>query len=153
YGPRVVGVVLSGTLDDGAAGLWAIKTCGGVAVVQDPKDARYPGMPSSAMMSLDVDYCLPLAQIGPLLVELARQPVKAGKKPLPPDKVKTETEFTMMQRDINDMSKLGKLSPFTCPSCRGSLWELQDGELTRYRCHTGHAFSADSLLADQDEGI
>jgi len=153
YGPRVVGVVLTGTLDDGTAGLWAIKSCGGVAVVQDPMDAAYPGMPTSALQNVDVDYSVPLDQLGPLLDKLARQSVANHVNAQSPEKLKLETQFTMMQRDIRDMNALGQPSAFTCPSCRGALWELHDGQLVRYRCHTGHAFSTESLLAEQSESI
>jgi len=151
FGPRVVGVVLSGTLDDGAAGLWAVRTCGGVAVVQDPNDAQFPEMPTAAMSMLEVDYRLPAVEIPALLVRLARQP--AGERPLIPDKFKLETEYVTMDRDINDMNKLGQPSVFTCPACRGALWEIQEGKLFRYRCHIGHAFSPDSLLDEQSEAL
>src|SRR5438105_3068855 len=151
FGPRVVGVVLTGTLDDGAAGLWAVRTCGGVAVVQDPNDAQFPEMPTAAMSMLEMDYCLPVVEIAPLLIRLAQQP--AGSRLPIPDKFKIETEFVTMDRDINDMNKLGQPSVFTCPACRGALWEIQEGKLTRYRCHIGHAFSPDSLLDEQSEAL
>src|SRR5262249_50641287 len=147
------GVVLSGTLDDGAAGLWAVKTCGGVAVVQDPADALYPDMPANALRSIEVDHCLPLDEIVPLLISLAHQSVDDSRKPVVPEKVKLETEFIAMEHDIEDMKKLGVPSAFTCPTCHGALWELNDGDLMRFRCHIGHAFSADSLLAEQSESM
>jgi two-component system chemotaxis response regulator CheB len=151
FGPRVVGVVLSGTLDDGAAGLWAVRTCGGVAVVQDPNDAQFPDMPAAAMSMLEVDYRLPAVEIPALLIRLATQPVKTDFAP--PHKFKLETEYVTMDRDINDMNQLGQPSVFTCPACRGALWEIQEGKLTRYRCHIGHAFSPDSLLDEQAEAL
>jgi two-component system chemotaxis response regulator CheB len=153
FGPRVAGVVLSGMLDGGAAGLWAAKTCGGLAVVQDPRDALYPDMPANAMRTIEVDYCLPLAEIPPLLVRLAQEPPDNGQTPAVPEKSKLETEFVTMDHDIEDMKKRGAPSAFTCPTCHGALWELQDGDLLRYRCHIGHAFSADSLLAEQSESM
>ena len=73
YGPRVIGVVLTGNLDDGTAGLWSIKTCGGIAVVQDPSDALYPGMPNNALTYVKVDYSVPLNEMGPLLNRLVRE--------------------------------------------------------------------------------
>jgi two-component system chemotaxis response regulator CheB len=153
HGPRVVGLVLSGTLDDGTAGLWAIKSCGGMAVVQDPADALFPGMPENALRNVEVDHCLPLAQIPALLTELAHQPIKEMPPVLAPERLKTETQFAMLEKEMQDMKGMGKLSAFTCPSCNGSLWELQDGELIRYRCHVGHAFSTESLLAEQSETV
>ena len=153
YGPKAIGVVLSGYLDDGAAGLWAVKSCGGLAIVQDPTDAIQPQMPQQAAMNIDVDHILPVADIGPLLVELVSQPVEISEIFSRPEGLKTEIEFAKMDRDISSMGTLGKLSPFTCPACRGALWELEEGDSLRYRCHTGHAFSKESLLADQSTGI
>jgi two-component system chemotaxis response regulator CheB len=149
FGPRVVGVVLTGYLDDGAAGLWAIKTCGGLTVVQDPADAQVPEMPNNALSVLDVDYMVPLKEIPPLLVRLAARRITEA--PRAPEQIKREVDFAMMEGEVGDMNGLGTLSAYSCPSCRGPLWELRDGELVRFRCHTGHAFSVDSLLAEQSE--
>lgn len=153
YGPRTVGIVLSGYLDDGALGLWAIRTCGGITVVQDPSDAMYPDMPRNAARSVDVQYSLPVTEIAPLLVTLASREVDLSHRPQPPEAIHTEVEFAKMERDMSDMNSLGVLSPFTCPSCRGALWELQNGETLSYRCHTGHAFSRESLIGDQSTAI
>lgn len=153
HGPRVVGIVMSGVLDDGTAGLWAIKECGGFAIVQDPSEAEYPGMPESAIQHVPVDEVLRVADIAPRLIELSRQPITEAPPPPRPASIKTEVEFARMNRDLSDMSSLGELSPFTCPSCRGSLWELRNGDLVRYRCHTGHAFSRETLLADQSVAV
>ena len=152
YGPRVVGVVLTGNLDDGTAGLWAIKSCGGTTVVQEPEDAQHPDMPMSALMHNRIDHRLPLREIPALLVRLVQEQVD-GALPTPPAGLKDEIEFTKMNRDLRDSQRLGALSPFTCPSCRGALWELEEGGHLRYRCHTGHAFSNASLLIDQGMSI
>jgi two-component system chemotaxis response regulator CheB len=152
YGPRVVGVVLTGYLDDGAAGLWAIKSCGGVAIVQDPSDALHHDMPINAARAIDVDYTLPVSEIAPLLVKLAREPIDPKMDFVRPANIATEIGFVKMERDIADMNTLGSLSAFTCPTCRGALWELHD-DVLRYRCHTGHAFSKDSLLGEQTTAI
>ena len=148
YGPRVVGVVLSGTLDDGSAGLWAIKSCGGIAVVQDPEDALHPGMPESALAHLTVDHRLPISDIGPLLSRLAREPVN-GHRPVTPELVKLETNLVMNGENSDALWSAGRPSPFTCPACHGTLWELIEGDMFRYRCHIGHAFSPESLQAEQ----
>lgn len=141
YGPRVVGVVLTGALDDGTAGLQAIKEKGGLAIVQDPKEAFAPGMPSNAMKHVAVDYCLPLAQIAPLLVQLARDP--AEEPPATTEaamkKVKSETDQVM--------------SGFTCPECGASLWGTFRSGLPEFRCRVGHTFLPESLLASQSEMI
>ena len=153
YGQRVVGVILTGMGDDGAAGLWAIKSCGGTTVVQDPASAAHPEMPESALLQNDIDHCIPLDQIAPLLTRLVREPINGRDYASCRPTLNTEVEFDTMGRDITDMGSLGKLSPFTCPSCRGALWELHDGDILRYRCHTGHAFSEQSLHAEQSIAI
>lgn len=155
YGPRVVGIVLTGYLDDGAAGLWAIKTCGGVTVVQDPDDAPYPDMPRNAIRQSKVDHCLPAREIAALMQRLAQERVDPARIPAPPPAMKAEVDIATSARPMHipDMATLGRLSPFTCPSCHGALWELQEGNLLRYRCHTGHAFSGESLVSEQSTAV
>ncbi len=154
YGPRVVGVILSGVLDDGTAGLVAVKQVGGLAAVQHPDDALYSGMPQSALENVAVDYCLPVADLPALLARLAAEPAP-------------EPEGTHMSRDEKQEADMAELEPgalnadhrpgtpsvFGCPECGGVLWELHDGELLRFRCRVGHAWSADTLLAEQSEGL
>ncbi|MGM9486378.1 chemotaxis protein CheB [Ideonella sp. YS5] len=153
YGPRVVGVVLSGHLDDGTAGLWAVKNGGGITVVQDPGEAEHPEMPANALMHNRVDHRLPLADIADLLARLARQPVERDAPAEPVPGLGEEVGFAAFQGHMGDVARLGARSPFTCPSCRGALWELEEGGHLRYRCHTGHAFSQGSLLVDQTLAI
>lgn len=149
-GPRVTAVVLSGTLDDGAAGLWAVKSTGGTTIVQDPSEALFSGMPTSALLYSRVDHCLPLREIAPLLVRLAHEPANG-------QAVKPETlgEEMAMSEDPNQrmerLDPIGDLSAFTCPSCGGALWEIENGGVLRYRCHTGHAYNGESLVADQGD--
>jgi two-component system, chemotaxis family, protein-glutamate methylesterase/glutaminase len=155
YGPRVVGVVLSGTMDDGAAGLWAIRECGGTTVVQDPKDAEYTEMPTSALITLNVDHCEPLDMIAPLLERLVHEPVEAGRSAPRPAVLEWENK-TMTRKqhtEPEEMSQIGKPVAFTCPACHGGLWELKEGELATYRCHVGHSFGPDSLMAAQDDDV
>lgn len=154
-GRRVVGVVLTGNLDDGTAGLAAIKQTGGIAVVQDPKGADYPGMPMSAIENVQVDHILPLDEIAPLLVRLARQPLPQGDDD-PPDKAAQE-EPTAMSTEPEDEGEAagnreGEASGFTCPECGGALWEKPGGPL-HFRCRTGHAYSPESLLAKQADNL
>ena len=153
YGPRVIGVLVSGMLNDGSAGLWAIKTCGGIAVVQDPSDALYSDMPQHALDSLPVDHCLPVAAMGALLADLSRQPAPLSVDSSAAEQMRIETQMASQsnETDIGTMNRIGKLSPFTCPSCHGSLWEVFDDYVLRFRCHTGHGFSADSLEIEQNE--
>jgi two-component system chemotaxis response regulator CheB len=154
FGPRVVGVVLTGGLDDGTAGLLAIKQRGGVAVVQDPTDALVASMPLSALRHVKVDYCMPLVEIAPLLVRLASEPAgEEGACPVSDDldiEVKIAREGKAL--DVGVM-RLGEPSAFTCPECHGALLQLKQGGMMRFRCHTGHAYSAGSLLAELTESV
>jgi two-component system chemotaxis response regulator CheB len=150
-GSRVVGVVLSGTMDDGAAGLWAIKSCGGITVVQDPQEALHSDMPMSALLLTKVDYCVRVREIAELLPRLAAEPARDESTLSKPKTIRTENELVAMHKDIEDMEQLGTPSAFTCPSCHGALWELTNGDIPRFRCHVGHGFSAESLVAAQGD--
>ena len=154
YGPRVVGVVLSGALNDGTAGLQAVKQRGGVAVVQDPGDALFSGMPESALEYVGADHCLPMEKIAPLLVRLSGEPAKEeGAYPVPDD---MELESRIVGLDptaIDSDERPGELSRFTCPECSGPLFEIQSGDLVRFRCRVGHAFTAESMLYDKFEEL
>jgi two-component system chemotaxis response regulator CheB len=154
YGPRVVGVVLSGSLDDGVAGLRAIKSRGGLAMVQHPADAIFDGMPRSAIEAVDVDYVLPVAEMPPVLSQLAREPVDAAKGAPPSKQLKEEVEMSEIELDLmHNSHHPGKPSAFGCPDCGGVLWEIEDGNLVHYRCRVGHAFGPESLLAAQSDDI
>lgn len=145
YGPRAIGVVLTGRLDDGTAGLQAIKECGGVAVVQDPADALEPGMPSSALQFVEIDHCVPLARIGEVLIEaVSRPPARVAASP--PVHLIHEHQAALGRSDaMQELSEIGTPSPFVCPDCHGALWELKGSRPPRYRCHVGHAFSIKTL--------
>jgi two-component system chemotaxis response regulator CheB len=153
YGPRVTGVVLTGLLDDGSAGLWAVKRRGGVAIVQDPRDALYPEMPQSALEVVEADYCLPLGGIAAQLARLARQTVapvavRASSSQL-------ELEVNMAARNASTMEQmdhLGARSAITCPECGGALWEFTE-PAPRFRCHVGHAYSLRTLEAAQSDSV
>jgi two-component system chemotaxis response regulator CheB len=157
FGPWVVGVVLSGGLDDGTVGLLEIKRNGGVAVVQDPQDAPFPSMPQSAIHNVEVDHVLPLADIPALLAHLARHPV-------PRDKGAAFMKNPRRNGDGPDISEVGtdalkahplpgSPSAFTCPECGGALWELASDNLLRYRCHVGHGYTAEALASAQVENL
>lgn len=151
YGPRVVGVVLSGTLDDGSAGLAVIKSHGGVAIVQDPDEALFNGMPLSALQRVEVDHVLKIADIGTLLIELANRPLP--EEPMT-ELINQEAEIVAQDKASRERGeKPDGTSPLTCPDCGGVLWELQQGNLIRYRCHVGHAYSIDSLVEEQASDV
>ena len=148
YGPRTIGVVLTGLLDDGSAGLWTIKQLGGVAIVQDPNEATFPSMPLNALRTVEVDYAVRLADIAPLLVRLTGVSVHER-----PRRAHREVEVEVAIAKGGDAGRhgvqtLGQPSEFACPECHGVLLEVVEGSQVRYRCHTGHAFSAMSLVAE-----
>ena len=156
YGPRTIGVVLTGALDDGTAGLWTIKLRGGTAIVQEPSEALVRSMPLNALDNVEVDYKLPVTEVGELLGRLVREPAGPAPKVTAPEDEKTAREIHIArERDALEENtlQLGQLSPFTCPECRGVLGLLRDGKIVRFRCHTGHAYSADSLLASNGEDL
>jgi two-component system, chemotaxis family, protein-glutamate methylesterase/glutaminase len=152
YGSRVVGVVLSGALDDGTAGLAAIKTRGGLTVVQEPADALYPNMPGSALEHVRVDHVRPAAAMGTLLARLILEPAGEGSPPAGSD-MEVEVAVEGFSLDAIEGEHPGRPSGFSCPDCNGVLWEIQDGELQRFRCRVGHAWSPESLLTQQSEGL
>ena len=152
FGGRVIGVVLSGGLNDGTAGLIAIKRCGGLAVVQDPEDAASPGMPRSALQHVEADHVTDAAGLANLLVRLSQEP--AGETPEIPLSIRLETAIAAQEpTDMATEDQLGKLSRFSCPECHGTLWEIEEGSFLRYRCHVGHAYTTDAVLEGQAQEI
>jgi len=151
-GPNAIGVILSGTLDDGTAGLVAIKQCGGVAVVQDPSDAMYSAMPQSAVDNVEVDHVVPLAELAALLTRLVRQSAAPPPAEAPPPALRLETNMARLDHDaLHSDDRPGNPSPYSCPDCGGVLWEIEEPEYVRYRCRVGHAFSPDTMMEAQDD--
>jgi two-component system, chemotaxis family, protein-glutamate methylesterase/glutaminase len=156
YGPRTIGVVLTGALDDGTAGLWTIKLRGGTAIVQEPAEAVIRSMPLNALESVAVDHKLPVAEIGPLLGRLVLEPAAPAPQVAPEEDEKTRHEIRIAKERealAERTLELGELSPFTCPECHGVLTMLSEGNFVRFRCHTGHALSAGTLLNAASEDI
>ena len=157
FGPNTIGVVLSGYLDDGTVGLQAIKACGGAALVQSPDDAEAPDMPASALKYVEVDQVLDSSKIGPALLDLVRADIQQsteGKRDLMSSKPKwidVENRISTENSDMDDLEQIGKLSSLTCPECNGALWEIHALGPKRYRCHTGHAFTARVLAGLQSK--
>jgi len=151
YGPRVVGVILTGGLDDGTIGLMHIKEEGGCAIVQDPNDAVFPGMCQSAIENVDVDHVMPIAAIPAMLVKLATRPLS-----------ESEAAMSRNRQDVQDTAEggqaslltenlpIGQASGLICPDCGGALWEAENGKVRRFQCHVGHSFTAESLIAEKD---
>jgi len=152
---RVIGVVLSGSRDDGAAGLATIAARGGRTIVQDPADAVHASMPRAALTHVAVDHVVPAAQIGALVSELVataqpRQPV--GTSPAAEDTLDAEIEVAELKH-VPVQRWAASAAGFGCPSCGGGLFELAGQTMTRYRCRVGHAWSAESLLGARSEEL
>jgi two-component system chemotaxis response regulator CheB len=151
-GERAIGLVLSGTQSDGSSGLLALKKCGGIAVVQDPNDAAFSEMPTSARELSDPHYVAKLATMPALLDRLVREP--AGEKFLAPEIIKYEVEIAKSGRSsMSTMDRIGRRSVLACPDCHGIMWEIGEDELLRYRCHTGHAYTAELLSLSLNENL
>ncbi|HET7673951.1 MAG TPA: chemotaxis protein CheB [Gammaproteobacteria bacterium] len=143
YGPDAIGVILTGRLNDGTAGLYEIKRRGGIAVVQAPADAEHADMPASALAHVEIDHCVPLAEIAPLLTRLAAAAVE---RPVPQP----------AKEAVNAMSidyALHRPVALTCPDCGGAIERQDLGTLTQYRCHIGHSYTAEALVAAQLDGM
>ncbi len=146
HGNCVAGVVLSGGLEDGTAGLLAIKRSGGTAIVQNPEEAPVPSMPLSALKNVEVDAVLSASDIGPRLVALTKTRVDRDASAAGQGAA-TQRKGTMAKQTTPEPSGERQLTPFTCPNCGGALWDVEDGGLDQYECHVGHRFSAEALKA------
>jgi two-component system chemotaxis response regulator CheB len=160
YGPRVVGVVLTGALDDGTAGLAAVKEAGGITVVQDPAEAFAPSMPRSAAAFVQIDHKLKVREIGALVASLARKGADTGfetpnpaAEPTGPHVVAMEPDAGQPPRALDETDRPGKVSVFTCPECHGTLWEADERGLVRFRCRVGHIYSPESMLSAQTDSV
>jgi two-component system chemotaxis response regulator CheB len=154
YRNRVIAVVLSGNLNDGSHGLRLVKGLGGTAVVQDPDDALYPGMPSAAIEHADVDHVFPISAMADLLTRLTRE--KIPEEPDVPrlDEVESERPGKRAEEGEIINARLGGApSVYTCPECHGNLWEIREGTLSRYRCRVGHSYTEDSLVYEKGESL
>lgn len=149
---RVIGIILSGLLDDGVAGMAAIKSCGGKCIVQDPADAEYGDLPIAVIDKVRPHYTMPAASMGALVLEATK--VKRKKVKNIPKELVEETQIAeKVLSDIDETRQLGSESLFTCPDCGGVIFHINDHKLSRYRCFTGHAFSESALLEKQTESI
>jgi two-component system chemotaxis response regulator CheB len=150
FGSRVIGIILSGNLDDGTSGVRIVKRRGGLVVVQDPEDALFPSMPQSAIEHVNVDRVVPLRGMAKTLAELMAQPAPEM-EPSPMSGDIKETQLSEVNLDViaDEENHPGTPSAFGCPDCGGVLWELKDGDFTRFRCRVGHSWTAEALLARQ----
>jgi two-component system chemotaxis response regulator CheB len=153
YGSSAVGVVLTGMLNDGAAGLADLKRCGGVTVVQNPAEASAREMPLEALRASDVDYRVPMAELGSLLNMLARRKAPAPSPP-PPDDVRLEVEIALGRpAGTGEATRLGNPVPLSCPACNGVLSQVRRSPPLRFRCQVGHAYTAEALVSEQESSV
>jgi two-component system chemotaxis response regulator CheB len=145
YGPRVVGVVLSGYLDCGTAGMMSVKARGGVAVVQDPATAVAPGMPGSVMARVEVDHVVKPAELPGLLARLAETGA--------PAQGRRKGANGVPALDAMEGRVTGSPVELVCPDCQGVLTQAEVAGFRRFRCHVGHAFSLESLVDAQSEEV
>jgi two-component system chemotaxis response regulator CheB len=148
-GPRVVGAVLSGGLDDGAAGLAAIVADGGAALVQEPGEARFPGMPTAALHVVPDAVTVPALKLGDAVAEITGRPITAGTRP--PQPLIWETD--MIAYGASDVADHGQPVALGCPECRGGMYVVRTGLAAHYVCHVGHSYSPQSLLAVRDDSV
>lgn len=147
---RVVGIELSGALDDGAAGMWAIRSRGGLVVVQDPADCLYPEMPQSVLDTVRPDHVVRASEIGALLDSLCRQDVPVVSLPPPSPLMVAETDMAHMEETVMDAAdRPGEPAGFSCPDCGGTLFYVREGTMSRYRCRVGHAWTTRGLIGEQ----
>lgn len=142
YASRSAGVVLSGTMDDGAAGLRAVGLAGGFTLVQDPREAAFPGMPTAAIAEAVPDVVCSVDAMADRLMSWATElPPQTG---LPSPRVGAVEE---------GMTNMRELLPFTCPECGGTLWADDNDGVERYRCRVGHAFSPGGLEVGKQNAV
>jgi two-component system chemotaxis response regulator CheB len=154
YGSRVIGILLSGILLDGIAGLLAVRTAGGLAVLQDPADALLSSLPQSALNIAGADHVVPASELAPLLVNLLQQPITIpGESPVPDPIDKTAANVVRDMEAQSHGQRNGNLSVFSCPECGGCLWQVDEKELLRFRCHVGHIYLGETLLAEQTAAL
>ncbi|HEX8885631.1 MAG TPA: chemotaxis protein CheB, partial [Noviherbaspirillum sp.] len=162
YRDRAIGIVLSGALDDGTSGLWNIKRMGGIAITQDVAECAFDSMPSSALAQVDVDFSLSASGMGQLLDRLVQESAQMSRKDTPqvqrqgdPDSlIGLEVDIAIGDQALEKgMVTLAPPSPFACPECHGVMMEIREGKRTRYRCHTGHAYSTSALLSELMENV
>jgi two-component system chemotaxis response regulator CheB len=149
-GPRVIAVVLSGTLDDGAAGLAAIAQNGGATLVQRPDDARFPGMPRAALAAVPAARAVPAAQLAQVIVDLVGQSVQAPAAG-PDEGLIWETDMT--EHAASAATQAGHAVGLGCPECSGGMNAVRTGRALHYVCHAGHSYSPQTLVAARDDGI
>ncbi|HEX8277783.1 MAG TPA: chemotaxis protein CheB [Segetibacter sp.] len=152
YGNRVIGIVLTGYLNDGTSGMSAIKRSGGYCIVQDPNQAEYPDMPLSVLEHMEVDYCVPLNKMGETIKTIIENDIPKNNSV--PEEVVKEAEITeKVVTRIENLEEIGPHSQYACPDCGGGLHYVNNATITRYRCHVGHTYTESDLVIKQSESL
>jgi two-component system, chemotaxis family, protein-glutamate methylesterase/glutaminase len=159
YGSQVIGIILTGFMNDGLVGMDCVKRSGGITVVQDPADAEYPDLPRNVLRHIQADHVLPVNDMGNLLLQLVHQQ-SMDSMTVPPDiileaKIAQRIMINSENADISELDKVGKRVPYSCPECGGALWELtqKNSSVPRFRCHTGHAYTDETLLQGMNSAL
>jgi two-component system, chemotaxis family, protein-glutamate methylesterase/glutaminase len=151
YNSSVIGIILTGLLNDGTSGMSAIKRSGGICIVQDPNEAEFPDMPLNVLNALEADHCIALADMGKVLFEIFKQEPVAKQ---PPEDVLAEASMASnMTIEIDDVRRLGEHAIYACPDCGGGLYRVEGDLVRRYRCHVGHAYEEAELAIKQGENV
>lgn len=151
YGSYAIGIIITGMLNDGAAGMSALKRSGGICIVQDPNEAEFPDMPLAVLDTIEVDHCVRLSEMGQLISDITKNGVISN--PVPPDVIIEAQIAERTSTSIDNVKLLGGHSVYACPDCGGGLWHVQDGIVKRYRCHIGHSYTEKDLLIKQSETL
>lgn len=148
HGARVIGIVLTGMLQDGATGMVAIRRAGGICIVQDPNEAEYPDMPEAVINQLQPDYSLPVSEMGQAISQVLKRKLKKRKALIPEDVIKEARIAERVSIGLDFVREIGGHSVYSCPDCGGGLWAIGGKEESprHYRCHVGHTFSTEGLL-------
>ncbi len=157
HGSRVIGMVLTGFLDDGTVGLQTIKKRGGIAVVQDPEEAEYPSMPRTALRYVDIDHTVKIAEAGALLIRLVAEPppLQETFPTTPAIEIESNIAEQLMNTEefLDNVEQIGKRTTYTCPDCNGSIWQIGDEEPLKLRCHVGHSFTGEVFSVEQSRNV
>ena len=152
YRERAIGVVLTGFLTDGAAGMWAIKQNGGHCIVQDPNEAEFPDMPMAVLENIQVDHSVSLKRMADVITDILKNPKIKTVSPSPI--VEAESKLSeKIATGIENVKSLGENTVYACPDCGGGLWKIDNGNLSHYRCHIGHSYTEKDLNIKQTESI
>jgi two-component system chemotaxis response regulator CheB len=149
---KVIGIVLTGYLNDGTSGMDAIKRSGGVCIVQDPHEAEYPDMPLSVIEHMEVDHCISLKEMGSTIEQIIEHSRSVQIEA--PEDVKVESMIAeRVVTSVSTVEQIGETTNFVCPDCGGGLWRMPHDAVERFRCHIGHSYTMNDFILKQGEKL